>query len=1562
MQVAIARDYFPAYARLPRKAQNKADDFLRKFAADPRQASIHYEPIRGAQDKQLRSVRIGDDYRAIVRAPERGDAFLLLWVDHHDEAYRWASSKRTAVHPATGTLQLFDLDAAAQVVTSLGAEPQEKGSIRAATAAWLKAVAWSKPDGEGESGVPRDTDRGSKRQKDEPPRGGPVAKLRGSDLAESGAPAEGPSSGGEGDGPRLFAAFSDDELFQGGVPRVLIPAVRAVASEDELDQLAPHLPAEAAEILTGLVAGFTLDTLLEELVGRAAPKAPETKPLVDPADVAAALERPSSQQQFRVVGADFDLESALAHPLDVWRVYLHPKQRVLARSRTKGPMRVTGGAGTGKTVVALHRAAFLVREVFPRPDDRVLFTTFTVNLAFDLRRQLEKLLEPHELARVDVRNIDGWAADHLRSRGEQVRLATNDAQEQAWARVMDIYAVEGFGLEFCRTEWRDVIQAQDLRDEEAYVRAVRLARGLPLGRRERRLLWPLFRAYRQELEGSGFLEAVEILRKARQRVESEGGSGRYRAVVVDETQDFSLEALRLVRALAGAEHPDDLFLVGDAHQRIYGRPVTLGSAGINVRGRRSQELRLNYRTTAAICRWSLGALGREEVDDLDEGKASRRGYVSLREGQPPSVRGFEHGAEEVGFVVGEVKRLIAGGTPPEGICIAARRAFALRDRFQDALVREGIAADVIDREEPRHPSVRLATMHRIKGLEFPVVFVVGVNADEVPFQSEELASEDAVVAHRAEVAERCLLYVAASRARDALFVTWAGEPSPFLAAMGSPPAAVVTTARAARSVAPGPIVTAAPVVSPEVVSPEVVSSEVVSPEVVSVPSSEGVFEAALATSLDALELPTRLANWATNKGLETLGDLVSIPPRDLLAERNMGRKSIFDARKIIEEKLGCLWEEAAARLARADAGGPEMRDPEAPLSSGASTGADPFATADWDVVRKSLPDWLRATALGEIDLPKRVRGYVRAEKLETVAELATRSKADLLAAKNVGRASCPQLVEALRAHEGRMDAARHRAEAGLLESWKALLQEQEAVRRMVLTRRAGFGARGETLQSIGDMLGISRERARQLEAGVLQDLGRERAWLDEIRRRLDTALGEAGAVPLESLAADPWWAAAARLPDALDYFGDRILGGAMRVVEVDEHAFLARCAQADFDALGSELRERAGEVPLPSVLSAFRALADELTPKIGSYLSGVLFERLRELLHIEEPGERVVGFGSTNAAAVLAMLRAAPAPVRVEDLYARMGRFHMPEEVLFFGPGLVGLEHHFPDFREWIERVTPPVLEAMEREAADRQWIATELIEEVREAVELPEWLGHWHLAALLRRSGRVRYLGRNRFVLLDAQDERGRIHYHDELARILRSHGAPMRREDLVAEIRKKTSISESALGMHFTRPPFLRYDADRMGLLDRDLPGGGAALADALEHVASVLEHRQRGLGAAQLTAQVTRLSPEHAQWTEEMCLSVVRGDPRFRLSQSGALGLSAWESVRVPTRLEIVRQCLEESDWHVTVEAVQRRIEAYYGVSIDRIRVGALANRFGVVLRGEWLERQAGEGSSA
>jgi mRNA-degrading endonuclease RelE of RelBE toxin-antitoxin system len=710
-QLAISKDYFPAYARLPRKAQRKADEFLAKFQRDSTAASLHLERVHGTIDPQLRSARIGDDYRVILRAPERGDVFLVLWADHHDEAYRWASSKQTAVHPATGSLQIFD---AADV---------ERAERLAAVMS----------------------------------RSHPAA-------------------------PRadLFVALSDDDLFLAGVPRVLLPSVRAVFGEEDLDHLLPHIPPESGEVLTALAAGLSLDEALEEVLGRVpAPGGASAAPVIDTGDVAAALARDNTQRQFRLLDDSLDLDTVLAYPLDTWRVFLHPRQRRIAHAHTKGPMRVLGAAGTGN-VVALHRAAFLVREVFKQPDDRVLFTTFTVNLAHDIRSQLAKLLAPDELARIEVTNLDAWAFSHLRGRGRPVRPAFEAEQLEHMKAAHEVYGLDSVRLDFYRAEWRDVVQEQGLRTENEYVQAVRRQRGVPLARVERRKLWPVFAAYRESLDRAGLLEPFDILRLARADLEAASSPPRYRSVIVDEAQDFGADALRLVRAIAGPEHPDDLFLVGDAHQRIYGRPVTLSSCGIQVRGRRSQTLRLNYRTTGAICRWSLRMLAGVEVDDLDDGKADRRGHVSLREGAAPQVHRFDSPAAEAQGVVEMVKSRLAGGVPPEHICVVGRTRGPLIDRFAPALEGAGISTILLEKEEPRLPGVRLATMHRVKGLEYAVVVLVNIAKGEVPRPSADLRSDDPVVAQQALLRERSLLYVAATRARDELHVFFSGTPSPLL--------------------------------------------------------------------------------------------------------------------------------------------------------------------------------------------------------------------------------------------------------------------------------------------------------------------------------------------------------------------------------------------------------------------------------------------------------------------------------------------------------------------------------------------------------------------------------------------------------------------------------------------------------------------------------------------------------------------------------------------------------------------------------------------------------------
>ena len=347
-----------------------------------------------------------------------------------------------------------------------------------------------------------------------------------------------------------------------------------------------------------------------------------------------------------------------------------------------------------------------------------------------------------------------------------------------WRRAVDVYGEGPWGLEFYRAEWEDVVQAQDIRDEAAYLRARRLGRGTTLRRSERRKVWPVFSRYRELLDEEGLVETADLLRIAKRVVEAAPEQHRYAAVIVDEAQDMGAVALELVRVLAGPEHDNDLFLVGDAHQRIYGRPVSLLSCGINVRGRRSRRLRVNYRTTDAIRRFAMRTLAGETFDDLDEGTDDAKGYISLRSGPEPRVEMCEDLASERAFLVSEIQRLVQEErVPPSHICVAARTHEQLDESYGPALSTAGVDTEKLSRGAPRSDSVRLATMHRIKGLEFPVVFLVGVDHAHVPLPTPELSAPDPVVRAHAKKRERCLLYVAASRARDRLYVTASGKPS-----------------------------------------------------------------------------------------------------------------------------------------------------------------------------------------------------------------------------------------------------------------------------------------------------------------------------------------------------------------------------------------------------------------------------------------------------------------------------------------------------------------------------------------------------------------------------------------------------------------------------------------------------------------------------------------------------------------------------------------------------------------------------------------------------------------
>lgn len=575
----------------------------------------------------------------------------------------------------------------------------------------------------------------------------------------------------------LFAGISDRHLIRFGIPEMQLPLVRSIRSEAELDEAVRHLPQEACEALYMLASGYTVDEAAREL------EITETAEAVDTNDFSKALESADSKRRFFVVEDDLELAAILEAPLEQWRIFLHPSQRKLVERDWNGPVRVLGGAGTGKTVAAMHRARWLAMHRLTGRNDRILFTTFTRNLAADIRANLSKLCSQDILARIEVANLDKWVSDFLKRNGYSYDIDYGARIDPLWERSLALAPPElNLDPTFYREEWERVVQPQAVTTLSDYLKAPRVGRGVRLSRKERLAVWPVFEEYRALLDENSLREALDAMRDARLLLENTGAVLPYKAVIVDEAQDMGGEAFRLIRRMIpGGERKNDLFIVGDAHQRIYRHKVVLGRCGVNVRGR-SRKLRINYRTTEETRRWAVNLLKGVTIDDLDGGVDDQKGYRSLLHGVEPQVRVFRSFREEVDFVVEYLKGAEQKGQDPSGVCLVARTHELLK-QYEAALKEAGFAIYFIRRSEAEDRSVsglRLATMHRVKGLEFDRVIIAGVNEGIVPLESSWRGSSDPVVQAESETRERALLYVAATRAKQETIATAHGTPSRFL--------------------------------------------------------------------------------------------------------------------------------------------------------------------------------------------------------------------------------------------------------------------------------------------------------------------------------------------------------------------------------------------------------------------------------------------------------------------------------------------------------------------------------------------------------------------------------------------------------------------------------------------------------------------------------------------------------------------------------------------------------------------------------------------------------------
>lgn len=572
--------------------------------------------------------------------------------------------------------------------------------------------------------------------------------------------------------PGLFANVSDEQLLALGVPGDQVNFVRSLVMEEDFYQVKNSLPEDAYEALEWIVNGFPLQEVLELYA--------DEKEEVPQDDFETALQNLRSQRSFVIVEGEDELRRILAEPLEKWRVFLHPAQRKIVQKNYSGPARILGGAGTGKTVVAMHRAKWLASRLKGK-DQKVLFTTFTVNLAKDIEDNLRKICTVEELKRIEVINLDAWVSQFLREQGYSYSIVYDDKLTQLWEEAVSL---SGENLEFTPDfyieEWSKVVAPQEAFTLERYLKASRLGRGIRLDRKKRLQVWNVFEEYINLMKEKQIRDVDTAMYECRQILEKTPETTRYTSIVVDEGQDFIMNAFRLLRALAGPEHENDLFIVGDAHQRIYKKKAVLSKCGINIKGR-SSYLRINYRTTEEIRKYAFALLKGISFDDLDEGYDHGRICQSLIHGEVPKVKIFKNATEECEFIIAELKRLIEEGVDPKNICLVAR-THRLLDDYIAQLTRVGLRTYEIKRSRPEDRTldgVRVATMHRVKGLEFEHVFVVAVNDRIIPLASA-INTTDPVAAEEALTAEKCLLYVSLTRARKSAYITCYGTPSEFL--------------------------------------------------------------------------------------------------------------------------------------------------------------------------------------------------------------------------------------------------------------------------------------------------------------------------------------------------------------------------------------------------------------------------------------------------------------------------------------------------------------------------------------------------------------------------------------------------------------------------------------------------------------------------------------------------------------------------------------------------------------------------------------------------------------
>ena len=682
IEFRIADTFTDSLSKLNNDEQKAVKTAAFDLQLDPANPGLKLHKLENVKDPNFWSIRVSRDIRLIIHKTDF--SLLLCYVDHHDDAYRWAERRRLDIHPKTGAAQLVEVRETIKEII-----------------------------------IPRYIE------------------------------VEQPK-------PQLFTDVSDDDLLKYGVPVEWLNDVRQ-ANEDTVLELADHLPGEAAEALLDLATGVT-------------PRIPQpVEADIDPFD------HPDAQRRFRVMSNVEELERALDYPWEKWAIFLHPAQRQLVERDYSGPTRISGSAGTGKTIVALHRAVFLART---NPDARVLLTTFSDTLANALQIKLRRLIsnEPRIAERLEVHSMSAIGQRLYTFNFSRPNLASREIIQQYIKKAADEVADHSFSLHFLMTEWEQVVDAWQLETWESYRDVIRLGRKTRLPESRRIVLWSIFEKVKSQLQAQSFITHAELFNKLAAKLK-ENKRKPFDFAVVDEAQDISVAQLRFLSAL-GADEPNRLFFAGDLGQRIFLQPFSWKALGIDIRGR-SSTLRINYRTSHQI-RMQADRLLAPELSDVDGNVEERRGTISVFNGPKPTIMVFDSTEDEIEAVGKWLTCRINDSMLPHEIGIFVRSESEL-ERALNAVDHAIIPYKILDDHVATTSGyISISTMHLSKGLEFRAVVVMACDDEIIPLQERiELIADDADL-EEVYNTERHLLYVACTRARDQLLVTGVEPASEFL--------------------------------------------------------------------------------------------------------------------------------------------------------------------------------------------------------------------------------------------------------------------------------------------------------------------------------------------------------------------------------------------------------------------------------------------------------------------------------------------------------------------------------------------------------------------------------------------------------------------------------------------------------------------------------------------------------------------------------------------------------------------------------------------------------------